>query len=190
MADNIFVNGYNDRSSYGAHSYFIRGDNGTWMVDAPRFTRHLVNKIEALGGQDYIFLTHRDDVADAEKYAAHFSARRVIHALEKSTQPDAEIILDEEDYTQLSDAQLLFTLGHTRGHMALLWQDTSLFVGDHFSPRSVCWFSWDAQIESTEKLSKLRNVTWVFTGHGKWFPVEPGGFPGLIKTRIREMRIS
>ena len=27
LADNIFVNGYNDRSSYGAYSFFIRGDN-------------------------------------------------------------------------------------------------------------------------------------------------------------------
>jgi hypothetical protein len=54
------------------------------MVDAPRFTTHLVDNIEAMGGLDYIFLTHRDDVADAEKYAAHFGARRVIHALEKS----------------------------------------------------------------------------------------------------------
>ena len=84
LADNIFVNGYNDRSSYGAHSFFIRGDNENWMVDAPRFIKHLVNNIEAMGGLDYIFLTHRDDVADAEKYAAHFGARRVIHALEKS----------------------------------------------------------------------------------------------------------
>ena len=84
LADNIFVNGYNDRSSYGARSFFIRGDNENWMVDAPRFTTHLVDNIEAMGGLDYIFLTHRDDVADAEKYAAHFGARRVIHALEKS----------------------------------------------------------------------------------------------------------
>lgn len=188
LADNIFVNGFNDRSSYGAHSYFMRGDNENWMVDAPRFTKHLVNNIEAMGGLDYIFLTHQDDVADAEKYAAHFGARRVIHALEKSAQPDAEIILEETSDTQVGDAHLLFTPGHTKGHMVLLWQDTFLFVGDHFSPRSVCWFSWDAQIESTEKLVTLKDVSWVFPGHGKWFPVAPGAFPGLIKTRVREMR--
>jgi glyoxylase-like metal-dependent hydrolase (beta-lactamase superfamily II) len=90
----------------------------------------------------------------------------------------------------VAGAQLVFTPGHTRGHMVLLWQDTFLFVGDHFSPRSVCWFSWDAKIESTEKLSKLRNVTWIFPGHGKWFPVEPGAFPEFIKTRVREMQES
>ena len=93
LADNIFVNGYNHRSSYAAHSYFIRGDKENWMVDAPRFTKHLANNIEAMGGLDRIFLTHRDDVCDAHKYAAYFGAERVIHEFERAAQPDAEIIL-------------------------------------------------------------------------------------------------
>ena len=63
------------------------------MVDAPRFTKHLANNIEAMGGLDRIFLTHRDDVCDAHKYAAYFGAERVIHELERAAQPDAEIIL-------------------------------------------------------------------------------------------------
>ena len=65
-------------------------------VDAPRFTKHLANNMEAMGGLDYIFLTHRDDVSDAHKYAAHFGADRVIHEFERAAQPDAEIILDGE----------------------------------------------------------------------------------------------
>lgn len=95
LADNVFVNGYNDRSSFAAHSYFMRGDKENWMVDAPRFTKHLANNIEAMGGLDYIFLTHRDDVAEAHKYAAHFGAERVIHEFERAAQPDAEIVLVE-----------------------------------------------------------------------------------------------
>ena len=39
LTDTVFVNGYNHRSSYGAHSYFIRGDNENWMVDAPASLR-------------------------------------------------------------------------------------------------------------------------------------------------------
>ena len=34
LADGVFVTGYNDRASYGAHSYFIRGDQQNWLVDA------------------------------------------------------------------------------------------------------------------------------------------------------------
>jgi glyoxylase-like metal-dependent hydrolase (beta-lactamase superfamily II) len=49
-------------------------------------------------------------------------------------------------------AQLVFTPGHTRDHMVLLGQGTFLFVGDHFSPRSVCWFP------GTHKLNPLKNL--------------------------------
>ena len=187
LADNVFVNGYNDRSSYAAHSYFIRGDNENWMVDAPRFTKHLADNLEAMGGLDYIFLTHRDDVSDAHKYAARFGAERVIHELERAAQPDAEIILEGADEHQVGSARLLFTPGHTAGHMVLLWRGIYLFVGDHFAPRAVCWHSWGEQIESTGKLEALNGVEWVFPGHGKWFPVPPGDFPKVIGQKVRTM---
>ena len=187
LADNAFVNGYNHRSSFGAHSYFIRGDNENWMVDAPRFTKHLANNMEAMGGLDYIFLTHRDDVSDAHKYAAHFGADRVIHEFERAAQPDAEIILDGEGDHDVGGARILFTPGHTKGHMVLLWRGAYLYVGDHFASRAFCWHSWGAQIESTGKLEVLTGVEWVFPGHGKWFLVPPGDFPKLIRQRVRKM---
>ena len=187
LADSVFVNGYNDRSSFGAHSYFIRGDNENWMVDAPRFTKHLVNNIEAMGGLDRIFLTHRDDVSDAHKYAAYFGAERVIHEFERAAQPDAEIILEGEDDHKVGSARILFTPGHTKGHMVLLWRSAYLFVGDHFASSTHCWHSWDAQIESTRKLDGLAGVEWVFPGHGKWFPVPSEDFPNVIRHRVRKM---
>jgi glyoxylase-like metal-dependent hydrolase (beta-lactamase superfamily II) len=138
LADNGFVNGYNDHSSYAVHSYFIRGDNENWMVDAPRFTKHLANNIEAMGGLDRIFLTYRDDVGDAHKYAAYFGAERVIHELERAAQPDAEIILEGADDHDVGGARILFTPGHTKGHMVLLWRGAYLFVGDHFASSTFC----------------------------------------------------
>ncbi len=180
LAGSVFVNGYNDRSSFGAHSYFIQGDNENWMVDAPRFTKHLVNNVESMGGLDYIFLTHRDDVSDADKYAAHFSADRVIHEFEKAAQPDAEIILEGEGDHDVGSARILFTPGHTSGHMVLLWQDKYLFVGDQFAGSAYCWHSWEEQIESTKKLGALAEVSWVFPGHGKGFSVARGEFPTFI----------
>ena len=187
LADGVFVNGYNDRSSFGAHSYFIQGNGENWMVDAPRFTKHVADNIGAMGGLDRIFLTHRDDVGDAHKYAAYFGAERVIHEFERAAQPDAEIVLEGEDDHQVGSARILFTPGHTKGHMVLLWRDECLFVGDHFASRAVCWHSWDAQIESTRKLDVLTGVEWVFPGHGKWFPVPPGDFQKVIADKARKM---
>lgn len=187
LADNVYVNGYNDRSSYGAHSYFIRGDNENWLVDAPRFTNQLANNIEAMGGLDFIFLTHRDDVSDAHKYAAHFGAERVIHRYEKAAQPDAEMILEGEGDHRVGGARILFAPGHTKGHMVLLWRDTYLFIGDHFASIAYCRHSWDEQIESTRKLGVLTELEWVFPGHGKRFPVPAGGFPKVIRQRVVKM---
>ena len=65
MTDNVFLNGYNHRKSYGAHSYFIRATFGNWLIDSPRFLPDLVERFEAMGGIRYIFLTHSDDVGDA-----------------------------------------------------------------------------------------------------------------------------
>ena len=133
------------------------------------------------------FLTHRDDVTAAHEYAAHFGARRVIHAFEKDAQPGAEIVLKGSGDHDVGSARIIFTPGHTRGHMVLLWRGKCLFVGDHFASRQVSWYSWPAQIESTEKLRALTAVEWVFPGHGKWLPVPPGDFPDFIADKVRKM---
>src|SRR6266568_4445885 len=44
------------------------------MVDAPRWSSHLADWMSERGGLNHILLTHRDDVADAERYGKHFGA--------------------------------------------------------------------------------------------------------------------
>src|ERR1051325_3115628 len=90
----VYYCGYNSPKSYGGNSYFIRHPEGNWLIDAPKFVTPLVQRLESLGGVASIFLTHRDDVADAERYAGHFGSRRIIHRNELSSQPGAEVVLD------------------------------------------------------------------------------------------------
>ncbi len=47
---------------------------------------------QALGGVKYIFLTHRDDVADHDSWAAEFGAERIIHASECNSQQGTECV--------------------------------------------------------------------------------------------------
>src|SRR5581483_1437881 len=79
LTDGVWRLGYNARSSWGAHSYLVRRPEGNAMVDAPRWTAAAVAAIETLGGLSDILLTHRDDVADAGRYARRFAARVWIH---------------------------------------------------------------------------------------------------------------
>jgi glyoxylase-like metal-dependent hydrolase (beta-lactamase superfamily II)/ferredoxin len=197
MAEDVYINGFNHRRSFGAHSYFIRSDNGNWLIDSPRFLPFLAEKFEAMGGIRYIFLTHSDDVCDAHKYAGRFGADRIIHRLEAHAQKDAELILDGDEVHRIDKGEIHFTPGHTAGHMVLLWDGRYLFSGDHYafrpalnrfgSFRSVCWYSWEKQIESVRKMADFRDVEWVFPGHGKWGRVEKGGFPEVVRESVEWM---
>jgi glyoxylase-like metal-dependent hydrolase (beta-lactamase superfamily II)/ferredoxin len=198
MAPGIYLNGFNHRDSYGAHSYFIQSEAGNWLIDSPRFIPHLVHRFDAMGGIRYIFLTHSDDVADAQRYAQRFAAERIIHRYDAHAQPDAERILEQERDYPLADGQILYTPGHTKGHTVLLWQDKYLFTGDHFAwlPRlhrfgsfkDFCWHSWEQQIQSVERLQIHDHVEWVFPGHGKWAPVASGKFPQIVREAVAWMK--
>jgi glyoxylase-like metal-dependent hydrolase (beta-lactamase superfamily II)/ferredoxin len=173
----VYYCGFTSPKSYGGSSYFIRHDEGNWLVDSPKFLPPLVRKFEAWGSIANIFLTHRDDVADAERYAKHFGSKRHIHRLELSSQPEAEHVL--EGFEPLGLAKGIISIptpGHTAGHCCLLLDDRYLFTGDHLwwdrderrlgASYNYCWHSWDEQIESMQRLADFR-FEWILPGHGE-----------------------
>lgn len=173
----VYYCGYNSPKSYGGNSYFIRHAAGNWLIDSPKFVTPLVKRLEALGGVAHIFLTHRDDVADAERFAAHFGSRRIIHRDELSSQPGAEMVLDGQGRWTLAPGFLaISTPGHTKGHCVLLFQERFLFTGDHLdwdrdakrlsASEDYCWYSWPQQAESMGRLAGYR-FEWVLPGHGQ-----------------------
>ncbi len=177
LAPGVSYCGFNSRKSFGGNSYFFEHPDGNWLIDSPRFVEHLARRFEEKGGVRYIFLTHRDDVADAERYAARFGAQRIIHRLELSAQPGAERVLDGFEPIELAPSFLAIpTPGHTRGHCALLVQQRFLFTGDHIwwsrnrgrltASRDVCWYSWREQVESVRLLEGY-SFEWVLPGHGQ-----------------------
>jgi glyoxylase-like metal-dependent hydrolase (beta-lactamase superfamily II)/ferredoxin len=173
----LYYSGFNSRKSFGGNSYFLEHPEGNWLIDAPRFVEHLARRLEELGGIRYIFLTHRDDVADASRYAARFGAQRIIHRLELSAQPDAERVLEGFGPIELAPGFLAIpTPGHTRGHSVLLAAQRYLFAGDHIwwsrhrgrltASRDVCWYSWRQQVDSVRRLQEY-SFEWVLPGHGQ-----------------------
>jgi glyoxylase-like metal-dependent hydrolase (beta-lactamase superfamily II)/ferredoxin len=184
VAENVFFCGFSAESSYGASSYFIKREEGNILIDSPRFARPLVKQIEEMGGVKFLFLTHRDDVADHEKWSAHFQAERLMHSddIGRSTK-EIERALTGNEAIQL-DEEILFipTPGHTRGHTVLLYRNQFLFSGDHlwWSPNyqslyaspNVCWYNWNEQTRSMERLIDYR-FEWVLPGHGRRFHASP-----------------
>ena len=178
IADDVFFCGFAAESSFGAASYLIRRPAGNVLVDSPRFTRPLARQIEAKGGVRWMFLTHRDDVADHEQWAARFNAERILHRDDLTRRTNAvERVIAGHDATPIDDELLIIpTPGHTRGHAVLLYRDRFLFSGDHlwwspaylslYASPNVCWYSWTEQTRSVERLLDYE-FEWVLPGHGR-----------------------
>lgn len=178
LGDGVFRLGHNSRDSFGAHSYLVVRDGVNLMVDSPRWTRDVVEPVSSLGGIDVVLLTHRDDVADADRYAEHFGAQVWIHADGRSAAPYATHLLEGEDPVEVTPGVIGFPVpGHTRG--SVLWHVDGhlLFSGDSLSwdPkrerlhafRGACWYSWEAQTASLRRFAESGLAfDRLFCGHG------------------------
>jgi glyoxylase-like metal-dependent hydrolase (beta-lactamase superfamily II)/ferredoxin len=177
---NVYYCGFNAESSFGAWSYLIarpESEGGNVLVDSPRYSSLLVKKFEELGGVRTMFLTHRDDVADHERYARRLGCRRVMHADDGAARHGVEHVVEGGAPVRLDDdLTVIPTPGHTRGSACLLYREKYLFTGDHlaWSPtrqtltafRTACWYSWAEQTRSMEKLLD-HQFEWVLPGHGR-----------------------
>ncbi|MBP0020047.1 MAG: MBL fold metallo-hydrolase [Cyanobacteria bacterium SBLK] len=176
--ENVYHCGYHSEKSYAAASYLIVRPEGNILVDSPRFSLPLVKRLEVMGGIRYLYLTHRDDVADHQKFREHFQCDRILHQNEiSSSTQDVEIQLEgDKPFLLEPDLLIIPVPGHTKGHTVLLYKNTFLFSGDHLAQsrhtgdlyafRRACWYSWSEQINSMEKLADY-SFEWVLPGHGR-----------------------
>ena len=167
--------GFNSEKSFGANSFFIEHPDGNWLIDSPRYIKHLVEFFERKGGIRYIFLSHEDDVADCDRYARQFCSTRIIHQADADAVPGAERIIEGEEPVPLAPQfHAIPVPGHTPGSMALLYNERFLFTGDHLwwnpdtktlgSPQNLVWRE-RVLVASIEKLLAYR-FEWVLAGHG------------------------
>ncbi len=178
LADTVYHCGYHAENSFGAASYFIQRPEGNVLVDSPRFAPPLVKQLEALGGIRYLYLTHRDDVADHQKFHDHFGCDRILHQddIAAGTR-SVEIPLMGTDPVSLAPDLLIIPVpGHTKGHTILLYNQQYLFSGDHLAWsdelgqliafRRACWYSWPELQRSMHQLATY-SFEWVLPGHGR-----------------------
>jgi glyoxylase-like metal-dependent hydrolase (beta-lactamase superfamily II)/ferredoxin len=177
IAPGVYACGYAAESSFGAAAWLVVRPGGNVLVDSPRFARPLADRLRALGGARFMFLTHRDDVADHARWREALGCERILHARDVTAGTrDVERRLEGDAPVALADDLLAIPVpGHTRGSAALLFRETYLFTGDHLwgdgdgalgASRWVCWYDWAEQTRSMERLAALR-FEWVLPGHGR-----------------------
>jgi glyoxylase-like metal-dependent hydrolase (beta-lactamase superfamily II)/ferredoxin len=177
VADAVFSCGFTAESSFGAWSYLVNRPEGNVLVDSPRAAEPLLKRIEEMGGVRWMFLTHRDDVADHASFQRRFRCDRILHERDVTagTLAVERKLTGEEPVVLAPDLVAIPVPGHTPGSAVLLYQETFLFTGDHLmgseddgrlhASREVCWYSWPEQIRSMEGLLDFR-FEWVLPGHG------------------------
>lgn len=184
--DGVYYNGYTSRHTFGASSWLLATPSLTVMMDCPRFSKPLAQRIEEIckdAGRtlDYLVLSHQDDVDGHDRWAARLGAKRVIHVAECNARQGTD-----KCEIQLSDEQFPYTLGdgvyaihvpgHTRGSIAVVDTNSrSLFSGDHIfgsiegqlsATAKFCFYSYDKQMESIETLVE-HSFLHIWPGHGR-----------------------
>ncbi len=178
VADPVYYCGFTSEASFGAASYFIRRPEGNVLVDSPRASAPLLRRLHELGGVRYMFLTHRDDVADHEIFRREFGCERILHQADVSPgTAGIEHALQGTRTQQLAPDLLAIPVpGHTAGSTALLFRNEFLFSGDHLwwsetrrrlhASRCVSWHCWDEQVRSLRRLQDF-SFRWILPGHGR-----------------------
>ncbi|KAK4413639.1 hypothetical protein Salat_2776700 [Sesamum alatum] len=173
----VYHCGYHSEKSYGATSYFITRPEGNILIDSPRYTENLAINIKKMGGARFMFLTHKDDVADHDKWSKELGCARILHSEDVChSTADVEVKLEGTGPWILgSDITLIHTPGHTEGSVCLLDGTRKvLFTGDHLMMEefglSIAehhnWFSVSMQLSSVQKLLDL-DFEWILPGHGR-----------------------
>jgi glyoxylase-like metal-dependent hydrolase (beta-lactamase superfamily II)/ferredoxin len=199
ISGDVYYCGYHSEKSFGAASYLIRRPDGNVLVDSPRASPVLAAALERLGGVRWLFLTHGDDVADHESWRERFGCERVLHEgdLAPGTRGVERILRGGEESELAPDLRIVPVPGHTEGSCVLLYRDAFLFTGDHlaFSPRlghlyafrDACWYSWEEQERSMEKLRALA-FEWVLPGHGRRLQTGREAMRGQLEDCIAWMK--
>ena len=177
LADNVLALGNNALASFGAHSFLVERVSDNLMVDSPRYSRPLAESVDSLGGVAHILLSHRDDVADADRWAERYGARVWIGEADRDAAPYATDVTGDAIAAISPGVLSIPAPGHTQGHVVYHVDDRLLFTGDtlHWNHRrgeldvfpKQTFFSWAALSDTMDKLASLP-VGWIFPGHGMW----------------------
>jgi glyoxylase-like metal-dependent hydrolase (beta-lactamase superfamily II)/ferredoxin len=201
VTENVYHCGYHAESSYGAASYLIQRSEGNILVDSPRFAPPLVQRLEEMGGVRYLYLTHRDDVADHQKFHDYFGCDRILHQddFTQDTRTIERPLTGSDPLDLEPDLKIIPVPGHTKGHTVLLYRNQVLFTGDHLAWsdnlqqliafRDACWYSWPILLQSMKTLLGY-SFEWVLPGHGRRYQADPQTMHQALKHCIDWMAMN
>ena len=198
LAAGVYALGSNARASFAAHSFLAVRPEGNLMIDAPRFSRALAERVDAQGGVAHILLTHRDDVADYARWAERYGARIWIGAADADAAPLATDVTGPDATVVIAPGVVsLPAPRHTAGHVVYHLDNRHLFTGDtlHWNQRrqeldvfpQQTFHSWAILADTMARLAALP-VEGIFPGHGRWHNLGSGEWRRQLTALAPAMR--
>lgn len=161
--------------SFGGISYLVISVGTNFMVDVPEFVDKNLSFIEDKGVPESIFLTQRDDVADAAMFREKLGSKLIIHETEKYAVRKPDITF--KDTYQIGDVTIIHTPGHSPGSSSLYYPASKvMFTGDHVTAdrgkpvaEDFSWtYNYELQLASARRLLDY-DFEYILAGHGgRW----------------------
>ncbi|MBT4445874.1 MBL fold metallo-hydrolase [archaeon] len=133
VAENVVMFKYKTRFEKDFPYYLIKHKNGNFLIGCPEeLTEEVSKKINEIGGINFIFISHRDDIGCVSMYKRKYNAKIIIHKSEAKFISDCEVDIPfTSDTLIVENVEAIHTPGHTPGNSCLYFKDYGfLFTGD------------------------------------------------------------
>ncbi len=151
-----------NRDTLGGTAYFIVEKEGNLLIDCPAWDDSNRAFLEAQGGVQWLFLTHRGGIGRVREIQKTFGCTVLIQEQEAYLLPESEVRTFQQEIELTSHSKAIWTSGHSPGSSCLYHSACSiLFSGRHLIPdkqgnptplRTSKTFHWNRQIRHVHSL--------------------------------------
>jgi glyoxylase-like metal-dependent hydrolase (beta-lactamase superfamily II) len=151
-----------NRDTLGGTAYFIVEKEGNLLIDCPAWDDSNRAFLDAQGGVQWLFLTHRGGIGKVREIQSAFDCNVVIQEQEAYLLPELKVTPFQQEMTLTRQSQAVWTSGHSPGSSCLHHAASgTLFSGRHLIPdrqgnpaplRTSKTFHWNRQIRHVQRL--------------------------------------
>lgn len=151
-----------NRDTFGGTAYLIV-EAANILVDCPAWNEATQTELQARGGVDWLFLTHRGAIGKVREIQQAFGCQVVIQEQEAYLLPELTVTTFQQTFTLTPQTRAIWTSGHSPGAACLYHSQFGgvLFSGRHLLPdpqgrlrplKTPKTFHWRRQLQNVQTL--------------------------------------
>lgn len=152
-----------NRDTLGGTAYLLQAETGNILVDCPAWNEATQSFLQAQGGVQWLFLTHRGGIGKVSEIQQAFQSEVLVQEQEAYLLPGLTVTTFQQEFQLSPLSTAIWTCGHSPGSACLYHQAYGgvLFSGRHLLPnpqgapaplRISKTFHWPRQIQNVQRL--------------------------------------